>query len=418
MDATSTIEVDLSSIEHNVAMVRRACSASGGKQVGVCAVIKADAYGLGAPRIAKRLEIAAVEMMAVFTPEQARALVEAAIQTPILILMPVRSIQRTDPLYRAVLEGRLHLSVHDEEQLEALAGHADQFGVRLPLHVEVNTGMNRGGSRPDAAERMVRRIAKHPRLALAGVSTHFASPHADGEAAMEQSAAFSRWLARVAPIVPRECVAHQASTFATFRSSELHADMVRVGLALLGYGSEEILDADECELIEHARALKPAVRWLSRVVHTSVIEEGQPVGYGATWRARRPTRLALIPVGYADGFPAALSNRAKVGFRAADGARFYAPVVGRVSMDQITVDATDVPEAASGVGAEVEIIGADRRAPNHLPTLARSAGTISHELLCRLSPRTPRVYRAVDRAVERAEKPAGTPRRSGTVRTP
>lgn len=397
VDVNSRLEIDLAAIEHNVATVRRACSASLGRDIGVCSVLKADAYGLGAARIAKRLEIAAVEMIAVFTPDQARALVEAAIRTPLLVLMPVRSFLRTDPLYRAVVEGRLHFSVHDDEQVSSLIKHADRFGVVLPMHIEVNTGMNRGGAKPDEAARLAARIAAHPRLVLAGAYTHFSSAESDDELTREQAAMFAAWLEKTAALRKGVCPSHQAATFATFRSADLHGDMVRVGAALLGYCAEEIADPENCELMEHARALKPAVRWVSRVAHiTQRIEEGEAVGYGATWRAKRPTRLALAPVGYADGYPLALSNKGMVRVEAPGGVMMNAPVVGRVSMDQITIDVTDLPEGAVKIDTPVELIGAERGAANHLPTLAHAAGTVFHELLCRLSPRIPRVYRAVE----------------------
>jgi len=165
---------------------------------------------------------------------------------------------------------------------------------------------------------------------------------------------------------------------------------------------------------EAAARLQPAVRWTAPIVHVKEVPAGFPVGYGSTWRApargpgrSRPTRLALVPVGYADGYPRALGNVAKVGLtgrrweRSAVGGgvdessakQVYAPVVGRVSMDQITVDVTDVPEEWCAVGMEVELAGRDRAAPHYLPRLAEQAGSVTHELLCRICPRVERVYK-------------------------
>ncbi len=172
--------------------------------------------------------------------------------------------------------------------------------------------------------------------------------------------------------------------------------MVRVGLALFGYGPTEFADPEEFEFAEEAARLTPAVRWLSRIVQIKRIETGAPVGYGSTWRAPRPTRLGLVPVGYADGYPVALSNRAKVGVVTASASRAFAPVVGRVSMDQLMIDLTDLPEQEARIGSTVEVIGADPAAPNHLPTLAAQASMIAHELLLRLSARLPRQYLAVE----------------------
>lgn len=411
MEQTSRLEIDLSAVERNVATVRRACAGGGGQQVGVCAVLKADGYGLGAVRVAKRLELAAADMVAVFTLEQARAICEANVRLPVLVLMPVRTIRRTDSLYLPLSQGRLHLTVHDEAQLEALAKHADHLGTTLPVHVEVNTGINRGGARPEEAERLVRRIASHARLALAGVYTHFASADCDAAMTARQHDVFSAWLARVKDCVPATCVAHQANSFATFRSAGLHRDMVRVGLALLGYCGEELADAGSCALGERARELAPAVRWLSEVVHVSRVPAGETVGYGGTWRAARETRLALAPVGYADGYPLALSNKGVVGVTIDGGdghpsVKGFCPVVGRVSMDQIAIDVTEMPGGVK-VGAEVEVYGADPSAPNYLARMAKAAGTITHELLCRISPRVTRAHLAVEGQRETAARVAG-----------
>jgi alanine racemase len=150
-------------------------------------------------------------------------------------------------------------------------------------------------------------------------------------------------------------------------------------------------DPDAFELRDLASRLEPAVRWTTEVAHLQWIDAGERVGYGGTWTAPRRTRVALAPVGYADGYPLSLSGTGVVRLRTGD-AWAEAPVIGRVSMDQITIDVTDVPGGTAGIGSEVELVGTDRDAPTHLPEVARRAGTISHELLCRLSRRARRRY--------------------------
>lgn len=395
---SSRIEVDLSAITHNVGVIRRVLSRGreGQRSPALCAVLKADGYGLGAARIARRLAGLGVEMVAVYTTDQARALVESNVTTPILVLMPVREIERSDALYRAASRGRLHLAIHDAANLATVSEIADRQGMTLPVHVEVDTGMSRGGVSPADATVLLERIERHARLRLAGVFTHFASANLNDEQTREQSEIFSKWLESVRHLIPDDCVVHQANTFAMFRSSVLHRDMVRVGLAVLGFAGEEFADDGAFELREDAERLRPCVRWLSSVVHVKTIEAGTPVGYAGTWRAPRRTRIALVPVGYADGYPLALSNKARVGVVLPDGRTAYAPVVGRVSMDQITIDVTELPGDFVSIGSVVEVIGAERGTPTHLPTLAQQAGTISHELLCRLSHRLPRFYTALD----------------------
>ncbi len=393
---TSHINIDLSAVEENVRVLREALTPPTGGPEGIepaklCAVIKADAYGLGAVRVAHRLE-KRIDMFAVYTLTEAIELLNASVRTPILIMSPVYSIADSDTLYRAVSHGRLHFAAHALQQTEALAKQADRFGVEIPIHIDVNTGMNRGGALPEEAAAILEFARSHRRMIVAGVSSHFASAHSDAALTREQSTRFDAWLAEMGDLVPPKALRHEANTFALFRSSSTHRSMVRVGYALAGYAGEEFADAENFQHKALAENLAPAVRWLSAIAHTQWVEEGARVGYAGSWTAERRTRLALVPVGYADGYPFALSGKGRVRVDAGDAGLVEAPVVGRVSMDQITIDVTDLPEDDAGVGAEVELIGDDREASNHLPSLAKLAGTISHELLCGLARRVPRRY--------------------------
>ncbi len=399
MDATSRLEVDLGAIAQNIGAIRQLV----GPKVGICSVLKADAYSLGAKRIAKRLETAGVEMMAVYTPEQARELIEGAIRTPVLVLMPVRAFARNDVLYRALVQNKLHLTLHDASQLEALAQFADRFGLVLPVHLEFNAGLNRGGARPEKALGLLRRIAELRRVKLAGVLTHFSCADSDPECTKAEARDFFKWINDCADLIPDDCLIHQSSTFGLLQSCKFNASMIRVGICLFGYGAEDVTHPESCANLALAESLTPSVRWMTRLVHTANVEPGESVGYGASWTADRPGRLALAPIGYADGYPTALSNKAMVGIIAPSGETYFAPVVGRVSMDQLTVDVTEIDESVACVGAEVEIVGADRLAPNHLPTLAKQAGMITHEFLARLNPRLQRVYKAADPMVGRKQ---------------
>jgi alanine racemase len=471
--ATSRLEIDLSAIEHNLGVIRRVLRAGAGGRsapvigptepphatapsshqtigavgggahggAGICAVIKQDAYGMGAVRIAKRLAASGVDMLAVYTPDEGRAVAEAVPSTPIIVLMPTRAIDRMDPLYRHASTGRIHLVVHDLDQLNSLTDMASRLGVSMPIHVQVDTGLARGGACPEHARTIVERAAAHGRMRLAGLMTHFASPATDEAFTREQSRLFREFIAGVKPML-RDAVAggraeggmevHAANSAATFRSAKFHGTMVRVGQALLGYCIEDAPHATPSptgaqmpawDFLEQAKELQPAARWTSSIVHIQQIPAGWPVGYGSTWRAPRTTRIALVPVGYADGFARSLGGGFGVGWigltgrpwerlggaerddmgdaipaagratGAQSGAVIYAPVVGRVSMDQITIDVTDVPERFAQVGMEVELFGRDRAGRNYLPTQATSADTITHELLTRVSPRVERIYR-------------------------
>lgn len=396
MRPSSWIEIDLSAVEANVLTLRRACAGA-----RLCAVLKADGYAMGSVELARTLERAGADMMAVYTTADARPLLAAGVAAPILVLGPMWLEDLAgDPIVAdAARRGRLHLTAHSVEQTASLETWARDRDATLPVHVEVDTGMSRGGASPDDAEAIVRLVAASDRLRLAGVMSHFASADRDAEATREQAARFGRWMDRVRDFLPADCVAHQANTMGAFRAASLHRDMVRVGLALLGYASEEMRDPGGFALAQQARDLAPAVRWLSRVIHEARVPTGAAAGYGGLWRAQRPSRLGLVPVGYADGYPLALSCRGAVRLRGADGRWCDAPIVGAVSMDQITVDLTDLPgDVASG--SEVEIYGAEPAAPNYLPTLARKAGSITHESLCRLAPRLERRYVRSRKAVD------------------
>ncbi|MBL8747021.1 MAG: alanine racemase, partial [Phycisphaerae bacterium] len=349
MPSTSWIEVDLPAISGNVRVVRRvlaartAGSASGGRAVpsaapAICAVLKADGYGLGAARVAKRLQSAGVEMLAVYSPEQARSLVDAAITAPILMLMPLHDLDRADVLYRSAARAQLHLTIHDTATLDAAVTITERLGLRLSVQLEVDTGMSRGGASLHEAGALLRRIIGHPRLVLTGVFNHFASADTDAAETRAQSESFSKWIAEHRRSIPSDAVLHEANTFGTFRSSDYHRTMVRVGLALLGFAGEDFGDTADVEFESEASRLTPAVRWMSQIVHVKEIAPGTPVGYGATWRASRPTRVGLVPVGYADGYPLALSNNAHVGVMLSRGIKAFVPLIGRVSMDQVTVD--------------------------------------------------------------------------------
>ena len=378
----TSVDVDLTAIERNFRAFRGILSQSE-QPSAICAILKSNAYGLGAVRVAKRLAILGTDMIAVNTPSQARELVEGAVTTPLLILMPVRSLNRNDPLYRAASRGGIHFSIHDLDNLHAVMEIADGLGISVPVHLELDTGMSRGGTNEAQAEQIAIRVAEHRRLRLAGVYTHFAAAGSDPERTNAQHDRFSAWLERLAPILPEDCLIHEANTAAACRHARFGRTMARIGLGLFGYASEEWTDADAFAFADDAANLVPAIRLVSRVMQVKMIDADTSVGYGATWTAARDTRLALVPVGYADGYPLALSNKAQVRIITPTGETHAAPVVGRVSMDQLTVDVTDLPAAAVRVGTEVELIGAERDAPTHLSTLAHAAGTTTYELLCR-----------------------------------
>lgn len=397
MQDTSTLEIDLGAIDHNMSVIRGLV----GPSCRLCPIVKADAYGLGVSGVARRLVGAGADMLAVYSLRQAietAAAVNAS--TPVLVLMPVSSLPREDEIVRLMLAGRLHLVVHDEANLEALDACVRALGVELPVHVEVDVGMSRGGARPEEASRLVRALAAHPNLRLAGIFAHFSNSRADSALTARQLEAFDMVVAANRRFIPDEALEHVASTYALARARRYHRSMVRFGLAWLGYGLEELCGFDGESATDRAPLLAagdlhPVVRWTSRVVQSKSIAAGTPVGYGSRWIAERPSTVLLVPVGYADGYPVARDAHARqyVRLRTPAGDAVDAPVVGAINMDQITVDATGfhAGDHHDWIGCEVELISRNAGAPNSLPALAARSGMIPHELLTRINPRVPRI---------------------------
>jgi alanine racemase len=422
MRENSVIEINLTAVAHNVRLLRRII----GPACALCPIVKADAYGLGATRIAKTLLSSGADMLAVYTPGQAAELIHGAVTAPVLVLMPVREVERVDELYRGFICGRLHLTVHDAAHLDHLIALAERFGAAVPVHLEVDTGMTRGGCSLEDAPVLIRRIAAHRRLNLAGLFTHFACAESDAELTDLQLEQFNRLIEENAEHIPHTCIIHAASSFATLRAQRYHKSMVRIGLAWAGYGMDELVSGESGgEVIADGQHLQPCLRWRSRIVQLRTVPAGTRVGYGQAWTARRTSLIGVVPVGYADGFPygagmrddagtrgkqAASAVQVGVELRTAAGALVrHVPVVGAVNMDQITIDLTDLTQGdgASSIGIEtpVELVSPDPDAPNHLPRLAEAAGSFTHEMMCRLNPRLKRVYHLGGLPGERSEQP-------------
>jgi alanine racemase len=387
MQDTSTIDIDLSAIDHNMAVVRQAV----GAHCALCPIVKADAYGLGVARVARRLVAAGADMLAVYSLRQAietAAAVNAS--TPVLVLMPVTELVREDELVRLMLGGQLHLVVHDEANLAALEACAALHGVDIPVHVEIDVGMSRGGAQPEEAIRIIRRIVSGSRLRLRGVFAHFSHSRTDAARTALQLEIYDSVISACSGFIPPDVYQHVASTYALARGAEFHRTMVRFGLAWLGYGLDELEAAGP---VISRTDLQPVIRWSTSIVQAKSVAAGTSVGYGGRWVAQRNSTIALLPVGYSDGYPTARSTQATTGpcvrLNTPSGRIAHAPVVGAVNMDQITVDVTGLHEGDihDWIGCGAELISRDIHAPTHLPRLAAENGMIPHELLTRLNPR-------------------------------
>ena len=412
MTDNSLISIDFDAIDHNMDVVRSLVGP--GCEINV--VVKADAYGLGAVRMARRLVQAGASMLTVYSPAQAEALEGTSV--PVLVLQPVTRLVRGGSLHSMLLAGRLHLVVHDVQHAAELIVLAHEHDVRLPVHLELDTGLARGGCVPEEAARILQAVAASRHLRLAGVMTHFSHAKTSAERCAAQIRAFDVFVDSHRGLIPPECVLHAASSYAALRGPRMHAGMVRVGMAWTGLAGDGPEDGDRFEGCDRFR---PALRWTSSVIHVRRIARGGGVGYGWQWTARRDSVIGLVPVGYADGYPTLTAHAARAGDDQANPSRWVkvrvgdweaeAPVIGAVNMDQVCVDLTGLDHMLAGLpngglGAEVELYGTDRAARNYLPAIAERTGLRPYELLCRLSPRIPRVAVEAAAPVARVEQAA------------
>ena len=366
-------EVNLGAIRHNLGALR-GLVAPGIKVLGV---VKTDAYGHGMVPVARALESAGVDMLGIVMVEEGVALRSAGISAPILMMgsLPADEIAN-------LVAHDLVATVNDAATAEEIDREARRAAKVVPVHLKVDTGMNRLGVRAEEAVGVAEAVAGLKHLRLDGVYTHFACAEMpDRTVTEEQQRRFAEVLRALGERNLRPRLVHAANTAAMVTAPESHFDMVRPGLGLYG-----ILP---CEEAPKAVRLKPALALRSRVAHLKRVPRGEGVSYGHTWRARRDSVVGLLPVGYGDGYPRALSNKGQV--RAGEGPQApLCPVVGHICMDATMVDLTDVP--APRVGLEATLIEADAQSPIDVAAVARLADTIPYEILTGLTCRVPRVY--------------------------
>jgi len=363
-------EIRPENLVHNMRVIRGLLPAG----TKFLAVVKADAYGHGAAAVSRRLESAGADYLAVSCLDEALELRRAGVSAPILIL------GHTPPDYvPTLLAERLTQTVSNRAKAEAYETAAAQAGGVLRVHIKLDTGMGRlgflctGARFADGVEN-VAAACRCAHLEPEGIFTHFAvsdEPGAEAEACTR--AQFGLFLDVIAALEGRGIrfsLRHCANSGAVLNYPETALDMVRPGLLLYGYGDGGRL------------GLKPGMRLMTRVSAIKALEPGARVSYGGTFTAQRPTRMGVLPIGYADGLLRALSG--KCAFFVGGG---MAPQRGRICMDMCMADLTDLP--AAGIDSPVEIFGENAS----LETLAAAAGTIPYELLCAVSKRVPRVYR-------------------------
>jgi len=373
---STVARVDLQALAHNVHTIRRFLDAApaGGRAPGLIAVVKANAYGHGAAAVAAAAERAGADMVACADIEEAIDLRDAGVGGRILVFGAL-SLSALDGIFDYDLTPTLSSPM----AARAVEAAAAARGVRVRCHLKIDTGMNRLGFRHDNLDRTMPGIAASPHLDVEGLFTHFATADQPGGGLFaEQQARFAAARARLAAHGIRPRWVHAANSAATLASQDTWFDFVRPGLLLYGVTPDGL---------EHGLDLKPVMSLESRIVAVKGVRAGEVAGYGGRFRAERPTTIAIVPAGYADGLDVRLAGRADVLVR---GRR--APIVGSVCMDMMLVDVTDMDAAP---GDAVTIIGRQGGETIGVSEMARRIGTIPYELLCRVGTRIERIYQQV-----------------------
>jgi len=353
-----------------------------GPSVTVCAVVKADAYGHGAVECSRALEAEGAKWLGVTSLDEAIPLREAGVRANILLMTGFWRGEETE-----IVRLRLTPTVWERWQIESLDKAAAGLGVaEHPVHLKVDTGMGRLGVAVDQLSGVlaVVRAAKH--LVVEGLSTHLASSEImDAPSVGEQEQRFEAAgnLVREAGLEPK--FVHVANTGAVISRPETWKTMVRPGVALYGYYVPFQRAGREVSGGTLRLAVKPILTWKTRILSLRSFAPNQALGYNGTYVTKAPAHVAVLPVGYADGFNRQLSNRGRVILR-----EHYAPIVGSISMDLTLVDVTGIPGVS--VGDEVILLGASDGLNVDALEQARLANSSPYEILCNISKRVPRRY--------------------------
>ena len=359
--------VDLDAIAHNFLAVE--------KKTGVpaMAIIKADGYGHGAVALARRLKDIC-KFFGVATIQEALELRRAGVEAPILVLGPMPAAA-----FALAIEQNIRPVIFRLEDGKALSYAAQKLGMDAPFHIAVDTGMSRIGFQVTEEEADIcKEICSLPGLIPEGMFSHYATADSfdltRAKTQAERYAEFERMLQNRGVDVKIRHLSNSAGSM----NFDRHYDMTRAGIVLYGlYPSDEV----DTDLLE----IKPALQWRSRITHIKTLEPGREIGYGGTFITTKPTRVATIPVGYADGYKRTVSNQFYVLIRGQK-----APILGRVCMDQFMVDVTDIPDAQ--VGDTVTLIGRDGEEAISAESYGAVAQSFNYEVVCSISRRVPRYY--------------------------
>jgi len=371
-------EVSLPALRQNFRTVQKHV----GPGVTVCAVVKADAYGHGAVECSRALEGEGARWLGVTSLDEAIPLREAGIRANVLLMTGFWRGEESE-----IVRLRLTPTVWETWHIESLEKAAASLGVaRHPVHLKVDTGMGRLGVAVDQLPGVLEALRGAKHLLLEGISTHLAdSEIMDAPSVAEQERKFetARGMVRDAGMEP--AFVHMANTGAVISRRETWNTMVRPGVALYGYYLPFQRAGREVSGGTLRLPVKPILTWKTRILSLRNFGANHPLGYGGTYVTKAPAHVAVLPVGYADGYNRQLSNRGRIIVR-----DHYAPIVGRISMDLTLVDVTGIPGV--GMGDEVILLGSSDGLSVDALEHAELANSTPYEILCNISKRVPRRY--------------------------
>lgn len=362
-------EVDLGAIRYNFGEIKKRLSPA----VKVMAVVKANAYGHGILEVSRTLSSSGVDYLGVATMDEAVKLRQNNIKKPILVLGSILP-HEIDP----ALKYNISLTLGDNELLKELHSRASRKRAKANVHLKVDTGMGRLGIWHDEALKFIRWILEHKNLFLEGIYTHFSSAGRDEFFTNYQMISFEKLLGKLEMRGINIPIRHSANSIATIDIKRSHLNMVRPGIIIYGMYPKRSF----AKFLK----LKPALSLKTKIVYIKEVPQGRSISYGRTYITDRDTRIATIPIGYADGYERILSNKAFVLIK---GQR--ARVVGKVTMDQVMIDVGHIKGVK--LGDEVALIG--KQGGDRITTeeLARLSGTIPYEIVCSIGSRVPRLYK-------------------------
>jgi alanine racemase len=348
------VEIDVDALASNAGVLAGLV-----RPAQVMAMVKSNGYGHGIAIAARAALDGGATWLGVYTPQEALALRSAGFRAPVLVVgwSPAATLSQ-------LVEAGVDVSVFDADGVRSLAAAAAATGGRARVHVKIDTGLHRLGALPATVESLVTalRDAKSG-IEVAGVFTHFADAGSDPAFTVTQHDRFLAAVDMLRSVAP-EALLHTSGSAAVLAHPAMHHDLVRVGIALYGYPP-----------VPGPPRLRIAMHVFSRVAQVRLLAPGETVGYGRTWRAETQSRIATATMGYGQGLPRALSNRGHLAIR---GRR--CPIVGVVSMDQVTVDVTDV--AGVGVGDAAMFVGERDGVRIGADEVGDLTGTLPHEVLC------------------------------------